>query len=59
MFYGIGHFSRFIVPDSVRLDVRVSHTDIQAVGFQRPDNTIALVLFSKYEFSLKSRNFAS
>lgn len=47
MFYAIGHFSRFVLPDSVRLDVQTPHPSVLAVGFLRPDQSVALVLYNK------------
>ncbi|KAG4067248.1 hypothetical protein HA402_000239 [Bradysia odoriphaga] len=47
IFYIIGHFSRFIVEDSIRIDVRSSHGSVQTVGYQRPDNSIAIVIFNR------------
>lgn len=47
MFYAIGHFSRFVVQDSVRLDVKSTHNDVLSIGFQRPDKSIALIIFNK------------
>lgn len=46
MFYAIGHFSRFVLPDSVRLDVQSLHPSVLAVGFLRPDRSVALVLYN-------------
>lgn len=47
MFYAIGHFSRFIAQNSVRLDVQSTHNDVLSIGFERPDKSIALIIFNK------------
>lgn len=47
MFYAIGHFSRFVLPNSVRVDVQSETSAIIGVGFLRPDTSIALVLYNK------------
>uniref|UniRef100_A0A1I8P631 Glucosylceramidase n=1 Tax=Stomoxys calcitrans TaxID=35570 RepID=A0A1I8P631_STOCA len=48
MFYGIGHFSKFIRPDSKRIKVSVNslQNTVDAVGFLRPDDTIALIILN-------------
>ncbi|XP_018563272.1 putative glucosylceramidase 3 [Anoplophora glabripennis] len=47
MFYVMGHFSKFVVPDSVRLETSVEHLDnVRAMAFLRPDNLIALVVYN-------------
>ncbi|KAJ8927687.1 hypothetical protein NQ314_019823 [Rhamnusium bicolor] len=50
MFYALGHFSKFVIPGSVRLDISCNHqqeNNIKALAFLRPDNLIALVVFNK------------
>ncbi|XP_023311387.1 putative glucosylceramidase 3 isoform X3 [Anoplophora glabripennis] len=45
MFYSLGHFSKFAVPDSVRLETTVEELDnVRAMAFLRPDNLIALII---------------
>ncbi|XP_023311391.1 putative glucosylceramidase 4 [Anoplophora glabripennis] len=45
MFYALGHFSKFAVPDSVRLETTVKDLDnVRAMAFLRPDNLIALII---------------
>lgn len=39
----IGHYSRFIVPGSVRLGVSSSDPRVRVVAFQRPDGRVTLV----------------
>ncbi|XP_073820115.1 lysosomal acid glucosylceramidase-like [Musca autumnalis] len=48
MFYSIGHFSKFIWPDSKRIDVKVTslQQSLSAVGFQRSDGVIVVVIFN-------------
>ncbi|XP_018564712.1 putative glucosylceramidase 3 [Anoplophora glabripennis] len=48
MFYAMGHFSKFIVPDSVRLETSyTSKKDgVKSMAFLRPDNLIAVVIFN-------------
>lgn len=47
MFYALGHFSKFIVPGSVRLKTTFVGDDIRAVAFLRPDNIKAVVILNK------------
>lgn len=46
IFYVFGHFSKFAVPDSVRLNVTLTKADdnIQAVAFLRPDKLKAVMI---------------
>lgn len=50
MFYVMGHFSKFIIPESQRLGILTNfeeNNDLSIVAFLRPDNLIALVLHNK------------
>jgi len=47
MFYALGHFSKFLVPDSVRVDVEVAGEGISSVAFIRPDGKLAVILRNK------------
>ncbi|XP_055677795.1 lysosomal acid glucosylceramidase [Lutzomyia longipalpis] len=53
LFYAIGHFSRFITEDSVRIKVSSSDSHVEVVGFQRPDGRIVLVIYNKKEHAVK------
>ncbi|KNC29753.1 hypothetical protein FF38_05244 [Lucilia cuprina] len=48
LFYGMGHFSKFISENSQRIEVKLSsiQNSIDAVGFKRPDNKIVLIIFN-------------
>lgn len=52
MFYGLGHFSKFIIPGSKRINVVEKcgisgKTNIRFVAFLRPDKLKAIVVFNK------------
>ncbi|XP_078314171.1 lysosomal acid glucosylceramidase-like [Crassostrea virginica] len=50
MFYVLGHFSKFVLPDSVRIQLVPSQglpKDVYVVAFQRPDKAIVCVLLNK------------
>ena len=50
IFHALGHFSRFIPENSVRIRVRTSNVRVvDVVGFLRPDKKIALIFYNKYE----------
>lgn len=58
-FYSLGHFSKFIVPDSVRIGVQPqpSHDPYFLVtAMKRPDNAIVVVVLNlhenEYEFTI-------
>ncbi|XP_022098086.1 glucosylceramidase-like [Acanthaster planci] len=49
MFYHMGHFSKFIYPGSVHIDLRVesqAHTTLHSIAFKRPDNSTVIVLLN-------------
>lgn len=49
IFYAIGHFSKFIKEDSVRVETKSSSSLVDVVGFKRPDNTMVLVVQNKHQ----------
>lgn len=46
MFYTMGHFSKFIPENSVRIDAVRSNVNIDSVAYLRPDGSISAVLFN-------------
>ena len=48
-YYIIGHFSRFIPPDSVRIDLRTEYPNdvLEAVAFLTPNGTIVINVINK------------
>ncbi|KAH8419179.1 hypothetical protein KR222_009248, partial [Zaprionus bogoriensis] len=51
MFYAIGHFSKFVPEQSVRIDTRTNETSeslaqLRVVGFRRPDGSVALIVYN-------------
>lgn len=49
LFYAFGHVSKFILPDSVRIDYALERPnfDLRIGAFLRPDNLIAVVVLNK------------
>lgn len=47
MFYTMGHFSKFIPEDSIRIDAVRSNINIDTIAYLRPDGTISVVLFNR------------
>lgn len=48
MFYALGHFSKFLLPDSIVLDTEVtSEFAIKSVAVLRPDNLTAIIIFNE------------
>lgn len=47
-YYAIGHFSKFVIPDSIRIDVSFEpkNQNLKAVAFLRPDNLTAVILYN-------------
>ena len=46
-YYYIGHFSKFIKPNSIRLKTSKYTDDINVTSFKNPDDSISVVLFNK------------
>lgn len=53
-FYAFGHFSKFILPDSIKINLLSSYNNnndnIKMLAFKRPDRMIALILYNKFVF---------
>ncbi|EFA05963.2 lysosomal acid glucosylceramidase [Tribolium castaneum] len=47
MYYHLGHFSKFVPPNSVLIKTSFANKDLLTVGFQRPDNATVLVILNK------------
>lgn len=50
IFYALGHFSKFLVPNSVRVEddgASDAGESVTTVAFQRPDNSTVLTVFNK------------
>ncbi|KAI6207134.1 Glucosylceramidase [Aphelenchoides besseyi] len=52
-FFALGHFSKFIRPDSVRVDMQISNLSkkdmVEGVAFLRPDNQFVVVIQNRNE----------
>lgn len=50
MFYALGHFSKFLIPGSVRVHIKQLHSNsdnIEVLSFYRPDDSMALIIFNR------------
>lgn len=47
IYYMIGHFSKFVLPDCVRIDASVSCRSVIFVAFSCPDQTVTVILYNK------------
>jgi glucosylceramidase len=45
-YYALAHYSRFVEPDAYRVGVVLSDRDLEAVAFQNPDESVALIAFN-------------
>jgi O-glycosyl hydrolase len=50
----LGHYSRFVVPGSVRLEADSGDPRVRAVAFQRPDGRPVLVLLNNNPFAVQT-----
>jgi O-glycosyl hydrolase len=53
--YLLGHFAKFIVAGSVRLNVQSSDSRVRLTAFQRPDGTLALVGLNNNPLAIRAR----
>lgn len=51
LYYAMGHFSKFLVPDSVRINAAVKHdtngNNVLVTVFERPDKAVVVTLLNK------------
>ena len=46
---GIFH-SKFVTPDSVRLDMKISDSEVDGLAFKTPEGHKVAVLYNRYRF---------
>jgi len=51
-YYALAHYSKFVEPDAYRIDVDSSDPGVEAVAFQNPDGSVALIAFNSGEDDL-------
>jgi glucosylceramidase len=47
IFYAMGHFSRFILPESVRVSSKSSSNSVRSTAFLRPDGFVVVILYNR------------
>lgn len=53
MYYVLGHFSKFVSPDSVRIQIKIDgfegkdNDHLQAVAFQTPENNYVVIVHNR------------
>lgn len=52
MFYALGHFSKFIPANSVRISAKTSNNALQVVAVRRPDNGTVITILNKLVYEL-------
>ncbi|XP_071511394.1 lysosomal acid glucosylceramidase-like [Diadema antillarum] len=54
MYYHLGHFSKFVLPDSFRANLTIQQQDenLEAIAFLRPDGLVAMVLLNTQDKSV-------
>lgn len=45
-YYIIGHLSKFVQPDAVKIDVSTTSSQLFVTGFKNPDNTLAILAYN-------------
>lgn len=49
IYYALGHFSKFLIPDSVRLkNVYGNNPDLLVITFLRPDDAIIVTIYNRF-----------
>ena len=57
-YYYIGHFSKYIKPNAIKIGISNYRTDIETTAFKNPDGSIVVVLLNRNEFNKEfSLNF--
>lgn len=51
MFYAMGHFSKFIRPNSIRVYSKNTAAELKTTVFMRPDNGTVIQIFNPYVLS--------
>ncbi|XP_067952151.1 putative glucosylceramidase 4 [Watersipora subatra] len=46
MYYAMGHFSKWVVPDSIRQEMTLEGTEIDGVAFTTPDDNSVIILYN-------------
>ena len=56
IFYALGHFSKYVVEDSVRIDLAevVDDPDLDAIAFVRPDGQRVVVILNRFLVNILS-----
>ncbi|XP_071845154.1 lysosomal acid glucosylceramidase-like [Apostichopus japonicus] len=58
MFYHLGHFSKFVPPGSVRVEMTAGRpTRLQYIAFQRPDGKMVAIFLNKTERTIQMQIF--
>jgi len=49
IYYGLAHFSKFVPPESYRIELKVKDAprNLQHVAFMRPDDAVVVVFMNK------------
>lgn len=55
MFYGIGHFSRFIVEGSVRVAANSDNGNVVVLAFKRPDQSNIVIFYNKSKKKISTK----
>ncbi|KAJ8029420.1 Glucosylceramidase [Holothuria leucospilota] len=58
MFYHLGHFSKFVIPDSVRVEMTSDPQNrLEYIAFQRPDGKMVAIFLNKTEHTIPIQIF--
>lgn len=52
MFYALSHFTRFLVPGSIRLNVKQNDQSLSTIVFATPDNQTIAVVLNRFQSSI-------
>lgn len=53
MYYALAHFTKFLPPDSIRVDASGSYNGIEHTAFLTPDENIVLIVMNSNEFPVE------
>lgn len=55
IFYGMGHFSRWVIKDSVRIEATSDNQNVLVIAFKRPDETIVVIFYNKSKHQVNTK----
>lgn len=52
MYYALAHFTKFLAPDSVRIQATGSHSGVEFTAFETPHNTTVVIILNRKDYAI-------